>query len=397
MSKSDTESKAVQTGAVLRELNEAAEDYASQFLDLLLPAARQRHASDVHLQPTPEGLSVAWRIDGVLQPLGVFASGAVTDVITRLKVMASLLTYKNETPQEGRIPAQGGVEMRVSTFPTLHGERATIRLFTNVTALLRIDDLDYDDALALWLRDSLRQTAGALLVTGPAGSGKTTTLYACLRELVSDGATCRSIITMEDPIESAIDGVAQTQVHQAAGLTLATGIRSLVRQDPEVMMIGEIRDADSARAAIAASLTGHLVLTSFHAGSCLNALRRLRDMGLEPYMLRNGLFGIVNQRLARRLCTACAKQLPPGDAMQRWGVDAQTAKAPVGCDACLGTGYCGRLVFADWLDLRTKSFPEHVFAEHPKDSAQAAPLWAQAIRAVEQGRTSPAEARRVLG
>lgn len=386
----------------LRELDCRSEQYAAEFLNVVLPAARLRYASDVHLQPTSDGLALALRMDGVLQPLGVFPSGEVTDVVTRLKVMASLLTYRTDLPQEGRIREQQGVEMRVSTFPTLHGERATVRLFTSATSLERLNDLGYSTELSQWLRGELLQTSGAVLITGPAGSGKTTTLYACLRELTETTQGSRCIITMEDPIESAIAGVAQTQVHEAAGLTLATGIRSLVRQDPEVMMVGEIRDAESARAAIGAALTGHLMLTSFHAGSCFNALQRLSDMGLEPYMLRNGIAGIVNQRLARRLCDRCASPISGTDTIaHQWGIEARTAHEAKGCELCLGTGYSGRIVFAEWLPLRGRPLSEDVFRGDLDDESSAdllsGGLCNQARLAVETGLTSPQEVRRVLG
>lgn len=387
----------------LRALSPDAPHYAVDFVNLLLPAAARWRASDVHLQPSADGLELSVRLDGVLQPFGVFPLGGRTDIVTRLKVLASLLTYQTDLPQEGRIGAteklpgmsakdSAGVEMRVSTFPTLFGERAVVRLFARQGKLERLGDLGFPEDLLQWLRSILAQTSGMLLLTGPAGSGKTTTLYACLREIVATSDGRRAIVTMEDPIEAALPGVAQAQVNEAAGLTLAHGIRSLVRQDPEVLMIGEIRDPDTARAAMNASLAGHLVLSSFHAGDVDRAVQRLADMGVERYMLRNALQGVVNQRLARRLChcsTAESSPLPP------WAP--ATARRPGGCPECLGTGYRGRIPLAQWQArpaLNERRIMDSVAGD---EEDKTAPLWQAAIAAIACGATSIADVQRVLG
>ena len=250
----------------LRRFDPADGQYAMQFVELLLDSARSLDASDIHLQPTPAGLELRLRIDGVLQALGVFPAGVAANVIARIKVLADLLTYRTDVPQEGRIRSATPVEMRVSTFPTLYGEKAVVRLFAG-GRFLRIDDLGLPVEIASALRRLLAETSGAILITGPAGSGKTTTAYACLRELVASSESGRSIATLEDPIETAIAGVAQSQVNAAAGFDLATGLRSLMRQDPEVIMVGEIRDRATAEIAFQAALTGQLVLSTFHAPS----------------------------------------------------------------------------------------------------------------------------------
>jgi type II secretory ATPase GspE/PulE/Tfp pilus assembly ATPase PilB-like protein len=233
--------------------------------------------------------------------VGLFPRGEAADVVTRLKVLADLLTYKTDVPQEGRIrQALGEMETRVSTFPTLHGERAVVRLFAAAGRLLFPEDLGLPDEVLECLKRLLVETSGAILVTGPAGSGKTTTVYAALRHIVRESGGARSIVALEDPIESAVPGVAQSQVSGAAGFDLAAALRSVMRQDPEVIAVGEMRDRATAEGALAASLTGHLVLTTFHAGSAAGALARLADMGLEPYQLRGGILAIFNAKPVMR-------------------------------------------------------------------------------------------------
>ena len=231
----------------LSSLNPADAQYATRFVELVLAASRDRGASDLHLQPTPEGLSLRWRVDGVLAELGTFPSGVTANVIARLKVLADLLTYRNDVPQEGRIRTDDtDVELRVSTFPTLHGERAVVRLFSSKLRYRDLSELQLPDEILARCANCLLETSGAILVTGPAGSGKTTTLYACLHELVRASSGARSIVTLEDPIEVAVSGVTQSQINASAGFDLAAGLRSVLRQDPEVIMIGEIRDAITA-------------------------------------------------------------------------------------------------------------------------------------------------------
>ena len=369
--------------------------------DALLAAARSLGASDLHLLPTAVGLDVRIRIDGVLQPLGAYSRGESTDVVTRLKVMADLLTYRADAPQEGRLRDTGDVEMRLSTFPTLYGEKAVVRLFAAQGQYLFPEDLGLPDDVTDHLRRLLRETAGAVLITGPAGSGKTTTAYACLRESLRRSAAARSIATLEDPIEVALEGVAQSQVNARAGFDLANGLRSLLRQDPEVILVGEIRDAATAGIAFQAALTGQLVITTFHAGSATGAISRLADMGVEPYMLRSGLLAVVCQRLVRRLCT-CASET--SDRAARLGLKVDRALQPRGCEACHGTGYRGRAVLVEMLaperDELAAAILGRADAARMEGLAVAAGMatrWRRACQAVESGVTSPAEVRRVLG
>src|SRR5262245_16130181 len=386
----------------LRQLDAASPLYATQFIDALLAAASAAGASDVHLHPTPQGLLVQWRIDGVLQALGEFPRGKAADAVTRLKVLAELLTYKTDVPQEGRIrtkdDAAKAVEMRVSTFPTLYGERAVVRLFAGETRFQHLADLAFPAEIEAALSRLLVETSGAILLTGPAGSGKTTTAYACLRDVARRSQGQRSVVTLEDPIESALPGVSQSQVQPAAGFTLATGLRSLMRQDPEVILVGEIRDRETVETVFQAALTGHLVVSTFHAGSAAGALSRLSEMGLEPYLLTSGLRAVLHQRLVRRLCS-CA-----GEARDLLGLRVKQARAARGCEACRGTGYFGRLALADLLPPLAGELGQAVLQR--RDVAELARLasaagmttaFERALTAVEAGQTDPAEVRRVLG
>ena len=386
----------------LRALDPKDENYASSFVDTLLDAARCRGASDLHVQPTPGGLELRWRVDGVLSDLGTFSPGEAANVVARLKVMAELLTYRCDVPQEGRIRTDKiNADVRVCTFPTLHGERAVIRLFAQQLQFRSLAELRLPDSIATRLGELLGETAGAILVCGPAVSGKTTTLHACLHHLAQHAPAARSIVTLEDPIEVAIDGVTQSQVNHSAGFDLAVGLRSVLRQDPEVIMIGEIRDAATAQVAMQAALTGQLVLSSFHAGSAAEAIGRLMDMPVEPYMLRSGVLAVVYQRLVRRLCS-CARPTEAPDELL--GLEVTGAHVAVGCQQCAGTGYVGRTLLAEMLTLEPCAVGNAVLER--ADVAQIEQLairggmvdrWSRALEAVQQGITSPAEVRRVLG
>jgi type II secretory ATPase GspE/PulE/Tfp pilus assembly ATPase PilB-like protein len=414
----------------LARLNPADPQYAAQAVERLLAAGRAAGASDIHLQPAADALELKFRLDGVLRTVARLPLGLAPNVVARLKVLAELLTYRTEVPQEGRIRHDGSdVEMRLSTFPTLYGERAVVRFFGRGGRYERLDELGLPEDARSALGRLLGETAGAILVSGPAGSGKTTTAYACLRELVRQGGN-RSLVSLEDPIEVAVPGVAQSQVNAPAGLDLATGLRFWMRQDPEVILVGEIRDRATAEAAFQASLTGHLLLSTFHAGSAAEALGRLLDMGIEPYVLRSSLLAVLSQRLPRRLCS-CAR--PSDDPGARLGLPIHRAMLPVGCQACAGTGYFGRFLLVEMLSLRggdCPGFPGDVARKWsagtgppPSERIEAAAelgrallaradtakleslavragmtsRWQRAVEAAEAGLTSPAEIRRLLG
>ena len=343
-----------------------------------------------------------WRLDGVLQPIGVFPRGDAADVVSRLKVLAQLLTYHSDRPQEGRIRDKPGeIEMRVSTFPTLHGERAVIRLFASQQRFQYLEDLGLPPEIDAALRKLLRETSGALIISGPAGSGKTTTAYACLREFVRTSEGGRSVVSIEDPIEVAVDGVAQSQVNPQAGFNLATGLRSLMRQDPEVILVGEIRDREAAETVFQAALTGHVVLTTFHAGSAAVAISRLIDMGIEPYLLRSGTLAILNQRLVRRLCP-CAAPSPipincsdsrkpaPGKPL-----DATRAAAPDTWAAWCWPN-CWSPIRANWVARSCRAVRPANWNSWRFATAWCPPGSERSTR-VRGGLTSPSEIRRTFG
>ncbi len=399
---SDRLAETTQTQAALASLDADSPEYATRFIDGLLTSSCNRGVSDVHIHPNGDELEVRWRVDGVLQEVGRFVSGGTTSPITRLKVLAELLTYRQDIPQEGRIrDGFDGVEMRVSTFPTLNGERAVVRLFAADNTHQYLRDLGYPTEIRDQLRQLLVQTSGALLITGPAGSGKTTTAYACLRQVVEDSQGGRNIVSLEDPIEVAVPGVSQSQANPAAGFTLSTGLRSLLRQDPEVILVGEVRDRETAEVAIQASLTGQLVLTTFHAGTAASAINRLSDMGIEPYLLRSGILAILGQRLVRKLCT-CAALIE--DETELVGLAVEKAWKTGGCKICDGSGYRGRAALAELFVPKSGELGRAILSRNDAEQleqlamqAGMTTLWQRALTAVEEGITSPSEVRRVLG
>lgn len=375
--------------------------FATVAVERLLAIARETQASDLHLLPTADGLDVRWRVDGVLEPLATLPGRLAPNVVSRLKVLAGLLTYRTDAPQEGRIREAAGSEVRVSTFPTLYGEKAVVRLFADRGRYDSLDTLGLPDDMVAELRRLLAETSGAILVTGPAGSGKTTTLYACLHEINRQSQGRRSLASLEDPIEMAVPGVAQTQVNAAADFDLAAGLRFLLRQDPEVILLGEIRDQPTAETVFQASLTGHLVLTSFHAPSAAGAISRLCDMEIAPYLLRSGILAIVSQRLVRRLCE-CA--VDSDDPDLRLGLPIEEMKTPSGCSQCRGAGYSGRLVLAEMLPVQHNELSRAILSRGERARLQQFAveggmdtLLDRACLAVEAGLTTPAEVRRVLG
>jgi type II secretory ATPase GspE/PulE/Tfp pilus assembly ATPase PilB-like protein len=360
-------------------------DRVSQLVNLILADAAARSASDVHFEPTPRALEVRYRLDGVLQPLAVLPRDLAANVVARLKVLAELLTYRTDIPQEGgvrsELPGPAG-EMRVSTFPTIQGEKAVVRLFAPGGQALELDQLGLPPDLLAALEALLRERSGAIFLTGPSGSGKTTTIYACLRRLVRGGG--RHLVTIEDPVEQVLEGVSQSQARPGTEFDFARGLRSLLRQDPEVIMIGEVRDPDTAAIAVQAALTGHLVFTTLHAGSACGVVSRLLDMGVEPYLLTSAIKGILNQRLVRRRCASCPAPF-------------------AGCPRCSGSGYHGRLLLAEVL-LPDAPLRQAILARADSTALEAAvagsgrrTIWHAAADVVQAGLTTDQEMERVLG
>ena len=378
-------------------------DYVPELVEAILTSAREAGASDVHLVPAAGTLQMKWRLDGVLHPVEQFPAELAPRIISRLKVLAELLTYRTDVPQEGRLQAATDeAEIRISTFPTLYGEKAVVRLFVGSGKYRRLESLGLETETLAQLRRLIEQTSGVILLTGPAGSGKTTTIYACLREIADNSAGRRSLVSLEDPIEAVVEGVSQSQVNRQVGFDMAGGLRSLLRQDPEVIMVGEIRDRETAETVFQASLTGHLVLTTFHAGSAAQALSRLCDMGIEPYLIRSGLLAVLCQRLLRQLC-GCAEE---ADQSSRTGqsLAVDRARRPVGCSQCGGTGYRGRMLISELLlpgegELRRAILDRSDAGRLHRLAVEEGMIdhWERARLAVAAGRTSIEEVYRVLG
>lgn len=315
-------------------------------LNALLAEAIRLSASDVHLEPYADQLIARLRVDGVLREVLTLDVGLAPLIASRVKVMARLDIAEKRVPQDGRIAVQSGdrqVDLRVSTLPSAHGERVVMRILDQQASLLRVDQLGLTSRQSRDLDALIQKPNGILLVTGPTGSGKTTTLYALLSRL-NDRST--NIMTVEDPVEYHLPGVGQTQVNPKVGLDFARGLRAILRQDPDVVMVGEIRDLETAKTSIQASLTGHLVLSTLHTNTAIGAASRLRDMGIESYQLAAGLSGLIAQRLVRELCPQCkVKETPSEVISKQWKLGAEESiyRAGEGCAACDYTGYRGRL------------------------------------------------------
>lgn len=386
----------------LAQLDPNASDYALKFVEICLAAARTVQASDLHLQPTAAGWEVRLRVDGVLQTVGLFPQGSTTDVVSRLKVLAQLLTYRVDVPQEGRIAGKAGnLDIRVCTFPTVYGERAVVRFFAQERQFLLPADLGLTADLTQRYCQWLQEANGLLIITGPAGAGKSTTAYAGLRQIAQQGRGERSIVTLEDPVEVVVPGVAQSQVNPAAGFTISTGLRSLLRQDPEVILVGEIRDAETSALAFQAALTGHLILSTFHAGNTAEGVGRLLDMGIEPYVIRSGLKGMLSQRLLRRLCSCAVESTAVADTL---GLPVKTVKLSAGCEACGQTGHRGRCLAAEWLppleDDLGRAILERRDARYLLEVAKRCgmiSLEQAGLHLVAEGIVAPLEYRRVFG
>ena len=347
---------------------EASEDDTERLKDLaseapvirlvngIINRAVETQASDIHIEPFEDRLRVRYRYDGVLHEAESPPVRLTAAIISRIKIMSRLDIAERRLPQDGRIKlaVRGSeVDFRVSTIPSLHGETVVLRVLDRTAVLLDYAALGIAPAVVARLRETFELPNGIVLVTGPTGSGKTTTLYTGLTGL---NAVARKVVTAEDPIEYQLEGINQIQVKPQIGLTFATLLRSILRQDPDVIMVGEIRDGETAQIAVQAALTGHLVLSTVHTNSAATTIARLRDMGLEDYLMTAVLRGILAQRLVRRLCTDCRQPAPAAPEMvRRFQLDRRTGHAnPVlwhkaGCPKCRGTGFRGRQAIAEFL------------------------------------------------
>lgn len=355
----DGERGASGSAAFLDDEVEQLRDLASdapviRLVQRLISDAVARRASDIHFESTEAGLQVRYRIDGLLQNIERLALALRDATVSRLKIMASLNIAERRLPQDGRIrvTVQGkDIDFRVATTPTLHGESVVLRILDRQEVSLDFETLGFEPELVRTLRQAISKPHGIVLVTGPTGSGKTTTLYAALKELHTPE---KKILTIEDPVEYTLVGVNQVHVKPQIGLTFASALRAFLRQDPDIMMVGEIRDRETAEIAIQAALTGHLLLSTLHTNSAAAAVTRLLDMGIDDFLLTSTLNLIVGQRLVRRLCghcrTACAVS---AEIRHRFELpaDADSLYRAPGCEQCDGTGYLGRIAVIEILEL----------------------------------------------
>jgi len=312
----------------------------------ILQEAIRSRASDIHIEPYEKRLSVRFRIDGSLREMLSLPARLSAVLVSRVKVMARLDIAKKRVPQDGRFSLNLGeraIDVRVSTLPARHGERLVMRILEKDQSRLTLSELGMENQILEAFETALKRPNGIILVTGPTGSGKTTSLYAALSKL-NDGSC--NILTVEDPVEYALDGIGQTQVNNQVGMSFAAGLRAILRQDPDVVMVGEIRDPETAEIAVQASLTGHLVLSTVHTNSAVAAIARLRDMGVEPFLLSSTITALVAQRLVRRLCSHCKiDYAPTAKERAELGLSSSRAKffKAVGCPECQNIGYTGRL------------------------------------------------------
>lgn len=334
--------------------DEASKAPIVRLVDMILADGIASRASDVHIEPVEGGVIVRYRIDGVLRQVMKIPRNAGIPLISRIKIMSALDIADRRRPQDGRarVAVNGSpVDLRVSTLPAAHGEKVVIRILNQKSTVLSLDSLGFFEDDRERITELLDNKEGIILVTGPTGSGKTTTLYSCLRKLQQGDI---NIVTVEDPVEFKLgEKIVQVQVHEKAGLTFAAALRSILRQDPDVVLVGEIRDIETAETAIQASLTGHLVLSTLHTNDAATAVTRLVDMGVEAYKLSSALRGVVAQRLLRRLCPVCreADTAPVPPRMRKWIPEGTPLFKAVGCPECATTGYRGRVSIAEVITM----------------------------------------------
>jgi type IV pilus assembly protein PilB len=308
-------------------------------------------ATDIHIEPLEETVQVRYRVDGILQNGASYAKSNQASLLSRLKILSGLDIAESRLPQDGRVRTRVDgrlVDLRVSTFPTVHGEDTVLRVLDRSRVNLRVESLGITAADLALLRDALQKPFGLIPVTGPTGSGKTTTLYSALLEM-NDGDRC--LITLEDPVEYEVERIRQAQINVRAGLTFASGLRSVLRHDPDVILVGEMRDQETVQIALSAALTGHLVLTTLHTTTAAGAIPRLLDMGAEPFVVASAVSLIASQRLVRSLCLECrAVADVPDDLRKRFGLSGTVYRA-VGCNNCRGTGFRGRIGIFEFLPI----------------------------------------------
>lgn len=375
-------------------------------VDEMLADAIANRASDIHLEPTADGLRVRWRIDGVLYDKGLIELEYMAQVISRLKVLAHIDIAEKRIPQDGKctITYEGRcIDARVSTFPAVYGQKMVIRILDQANTCIDLAHLGFEPDMLEKFKQLIFKSSGFFLVSGPTGSGKTTTLYAALSAL---HAPEKHIITLEDPVEYYVQGVTQGHVRPDIGFTFAMGVRALLRQDPDIVMIGEIRDRETAQVAIEAALTGHVVLSTIHTNDAPSVIMRLMDMGIEPFLINAAVSGVLAQRLARTICPACKVTAEPtaqeSAVLARLNISPMMLSRGTGCAECAGTGYKGRTGIFELLVMTPELRAQITQAPHIDAIVQQVaadgwePLMVDGIKKLAQGRISLAELMRVL-
>lgn len=324
-----------------------------RLVNQIISNAVTQRASDIHFDPQELELKIRYRIDGVLMTERTLPKHMQNVITARIKIMANLNITESRIPQDGRIKMTVNfkpIDIRVSTLPSIYGEKVVMRVLDLSNAIDRLDKIGFSEENEAMMREMIARPNGIVLITGPTGSGKSSTLYAALNQLNSEEV---NIITIEDPVEYQLAGINQVQVNEAVGMTFATGLRSILRQDPDIVMIGEIRDLETAQIAIRASLTGHLVLSTLHTNSAVAALTRLTDMGIEPFLITSSLSGVVAQRLVRRVCRDCQEVVEPTERerviFRQANMEVNEVKRGRGCASCNNTGYRGRIAIHEVL------------------------------------------------
>jgi general secretion pathway protein E len=374
-----------------------------RMLDAILVEAIQEEASDIHFEPQVDGMQVRYRIDGVLLKRHEFVKEHQSQILTRIKVLSQLDIAEYRLPQDGRMKLKMGgreIDFRVSTIPVIYGERVVLRILEKSNVLLGLGHLGMEEELLKRFHKQIRFSEGIVLVTGPTGSGKTTTLYSALHEIQS---TDKNIMTIEDPVEYKLPKIAQIGVNPKISLTFAKGLRHILRQDPDIIMIGEIRDRETAEIAIQAALTGHLVLSTLHTNDAPSAIVRLVDMGIEPYLLTSSIVAVLAQRLVRKICPCCSSSYSPGIEESKLLEEAsiETLFYGKGCSECFQTGFKGRHGIYELMEMSSSLKKQVLKSPHAEEiknialSEKMKDLFHSGMELVRSGVTTLSEVLRV--
>ena len=398
-----------QTTRYLQSIDQKKGIEIGTLVNYLIIDAIKANASDIHIEPWESTLAVRIRLSGVLTELVHLPLDLMEKISGRLKVMADLISYQTDLPQEGHVPANpeiGGVELRISVFPVVRGEKIVVRIFDPSNRSFELTGLGFEDETIQTLIKLLSRPSGLILLTGPTGSGKTTAIYASLTHLVQKHGVTISISTVEDPVEFNLPMVSQAQVNRAKEFTYPIALRSLMRQDPQVIMIGEIRDAETAQIAVQAGLTGHLVISTIHAGSTAGVFARMINMDIEPFLLSSSIIGVIGLRLIRKNCTFCTAPYQPEPALLNLVPPEDQAEAHfrkgTGCPECVYTGCSGRTAVTEMLVVNEilresilQKLPTRALQEVAKQQGMLT-LYEMGLRRVIRGETPLEEILRVI-